>query len=334
MRNYAHKTLYVLGLTFLTVILVYTPTEKAEQRSKTVATATHIVEERDEKNSSVSTDSQASKQESKGEQPSTPVTTQQEKVTDIGTPETKPPGEDVIDGFVNKTPMPFAVATYQLNVRKDPNPQSPIITTLNKGDIVVAIEKLSNGWLKLKTGGYINAKYVVPAKDEGVTKKLTSRSKERAVMAASLTAPKNVSLKVSEQSNLTPEQLNQILEGTGLEGLGHAFIKMEEKYNVNALFGVAVAKLESAHGTSRLARNKNNLFGLNAIDGDAYNKAFSYRTKEECILAFGEIIQTKYLDQGRTTLHQINKKYAPYNDAWATKVSSIMRSDANKINNQ
>ena len=43
---------------------------------------------------------------------------------------------------------------------------------------------------------------------------------------------------------------------------------MEEKWGVNALFGVAVAAHESSWGNSHLARTRNNLFGIAAYDGN------------------------------------------------------------------
>lgn len=63
-----------------------------------------------------------------------------------------------------------------------------------------------------------------------------------------------------------------------LIGSGAYFKEVEEQYEVNALYLVAHAVHESAWGTSKIARDKKNLFGYGAVDGDAYEKAYTYDT--------------------------------------------------------
>ncbi len=61
--------------------------------------------------------------------------------------------------------------------------------------------------------------------------------------------------------------------GSAMYGEGEAFINGQNTYGVNALLIYAMAIHESGHGTSRLARDKNNLFGWGAHDAnpsDAY----------------------------------------------------------------
>lgn len=60
------------------------------------------------------------------------------------------------------------------------------------------------------------------------------------------------------------------------------FLQAQEKYGVNAalIFGVAVN--ESAFGKSYFARERNNLFGLNAVDSDP-SLASRYPSIQECI---------------------------------------------------
>ena len=52
----------------------------------------------------------------------------------------------------------------------------------------------------------------------------------------------------------------------GLEGLGVCFQRMEEKYSINSIILLSIAILESGYGLSKLAKEKNNLFGLDAND--------------------------------------------------------------------
>ncbi|MFR7391797.1 MAG: glucosaminidase domain-containing protein [Anaerostipes hadrus] len=52
-----------------------------------------------------------------------------------------------------------------------------------------------------------------------------------------------------------------MLEGTALYADAKAYVKAEEKYHVNAVFLMGIAAHESAWGTSRRAREDNNLTG-------------------------------------------------------------------------
>ena len=64
------------------------------------------------------------------------------------------------------------------------------------------------------------------------------------------------------------EELESAIENTGLEGLGKDFKAAEDEYGINAILLIAMAKHETGNGTSELFKNKNNLFGFNAIDDD------------------------------------------------------------------
>ena len=56
--------------------------------------------------------------------------------------------------------------------------------------------------------------------------------------------------------------MKSIKPDSPLIGLGKKFKEVESKYNVNALFLYSLAIHESYYGTSALAKDKNNLFGL------------------------------------------------------------------------
>ncbi|RAZ80745.1 S-layer homology domain-containing protein [Planococcus halotolerans] len=68
-----------------------------------------------------------------------------------------------------------------------------------------------------------------------------------------------------------------------LAGSGAYFKQIEETYKVNALYLLAHAIHESGWGTSKIAQDKNNLFGYGAVDGNAYDAAYSYATFKESI---------------------------------------------------
>jgi beta-N-acetylglucosaminidase len=101
------------------------------------------------------------------------------------------------------------------------------------------------------------------------------------------------------RTSYTAEQLNNFVKtnkpstygSTPLETMGQAFKNVEAKYNVNAMYLLAHAIHESAWGTSALARDKKNLFGLKAYDGTAYESGASFPTYEACL----EELVTEYL---------------------------------------
>lgn len=93
------------------------------------------------------------------------------------------------------------------------------------------------------------------------------------------------------KTNYTAEQLNNFVKNkkpstigsTPLETMGQALKNVEAKYNVNAMYILSHAILESTWGTSALAKDKKNLFGLKAYDGDAYGSATTFPTYEACL---------------------------------------------------
>ena len=106
-----------------------------------------------------------------------------------------------------------------------------------------------------------------------------------------------VNTDLRQPSNVSSEEIDKMLEGTNLYGLGKAFVEAEEKYNVNALYMVGLACLESAYGTSSFAIERNNLYGWNAIDSNPGN-ASSFESKAEATLYVASKLQKNYLTEG------------------------------------
>lgn len=57
--------------------------------------------------------------------------------------------------------------------------------------------------------------------------------------------------------------------------------KAEELHGTNALYLLAHAIHESNWGKSKIARDKNNLFGIGANDGNPYQDAWTYENYEK-----------------------------------------------------
>lgn len=79
-----------------------------------------------------------------------------------------------------------------------------------------------------------------------------------------------------------------------LVGTGKDFKEMEEKYEVNALYLMAHAIHESAWGTSKIAQDKKNLYGMKAYDGDPYNSATTYASFRDSIEDAAKYVSSSY----------------------------------------
>ena len=71
-----------------------------------------------------------------------------------------------------------------------------------------------------------------------------------------------------------------------LYGSGTFFYYAQEKYGVNALLALSLSRNETGNGRSNLAINKNNGFGLNAVDSNPTQAANWYSTFQSSILGY------------------------------------------------
>jgi beta-N-acetylglucosaminidase len=114
----------------------------------------------------------------------------------------------------------------------------------------------------------------------------------------------------------------------GLRGIGPALVRAEEIYGVNSLVLAAIAYHESGAGTSRIARDKNNLFGLGAYDHNPYLYAFTFPTKNDSVYYAANLLSASYLSRwGRNyrgdNLVAVGQRYAT-DPFWAVKVGRCM----------
>lgn len=140
-----------------------------------------------------------------------------------------------------------------------------------------------------------------------------------------------VSTKVVERFNETRDQLAFAIsvKAPNLSHIVDAVIENYETYGLSPYFQLAVFSLESAYGTSKLAREKNNIAGLNAYataTKSVYQNAFSFNSKADCTLRFGKIMGSNtYLGRGLYTLEQIASVYCPPEaNSWSRQVSALI----------
>lgn len=103
-------------------------------------------------------------------------------------------------------------------------------------------------------------------------------------------------LSLRSKTNLSASQLDSRIEKivatpstSKMYKKGQSFIDAQNTYGVNAIIMFGVASNESAYGTSSIAKEKNNLFGLNAVDSSPGTSADTFASPEASIndFAFG-----------------------------------------------
>lgn len=143
----------------------------------------------------------------------------------------------------------------------------------------------------------------------------------------------DINSNILSASGLSAAQLQAaekaISPGNGYSGdFWQALVDAENKYGLNALFILAHADIESAHGTSYYARTRNNLFGFNAIDSDP-NQASSYASDAASVDYYASFLKRYYLTPGAvyfngTTPHGVFVKYSSSHDSEAQSVVGLM----------
>lgn len=133
-------------------------------------------------------------------------------------------------------------------------------------------------------------------------------------------------------SGCTAEELEALLAGSGLEGLGECYAEKEQTHGINALFLISVAQLESGFGKSKLAENCNNLGGIkNGSDG-----YMEFPTKQDCVEYQATLLRDDYLDENGKyfegkTAKDVSQSYCGGSESWYTQVESLMRINFEKI---
>lgn len=104
--------------------------------------------------------------------------------------------------------------------------------------------------------------------------------------------------------------MNNYLGGV-LYGKGQLLLDLQKKTGINAAFLAAIAKNESANGTSYNAKHRNNIAGIRVPGSIRFRR---YESVDDCLNDLANLLKNKYIDQGRTTIGSIGAKYCPVND--------------------
>ncbi|HFG0344833.1 TPA: N-acetylglucosaminidase, partial [Staphylococcus aureus] len=129
-------------------------------------------------------------------------------------------------------------------------------------------------------------------------------------------------LNLGKYQGVSVSALNKILKGKGtLDGQGKAFAEACKKNNINEIYLIAHAFLESGYGTSNFASGRYgayNYFGIGAFDNDpdyamkfAKNKGWTSPAK--AIMGGASFVRKDYINKGQNTLYRI--RWNPKNPA-------------------
>ena len=149
---------------------------------------------------------------------------------------------------------------------------------------------------------------------------------------------------LKSRTNYTVADINRLYSIMGasdskLAGKGATFKAAEQRYGVNALYLVAHSALESAWGRSKIAKDKNNFFGISAYDDSPYTSATKFDNVDSGILGAARWINSRYLHNSGYPANgaylgnkaggmNVNYATAPY---WGESIASIMFSANEKL---
>lgn len=162
-------------------------------------------------------------------------------------------------------------------------------------------------------------------------------SRERALNADSPFYNYFQFLPIRSRTNYSASELGKMINDrvsstSKMKNIGSAMVEKQNTYGVNALIMTGIAANESAWGASSIAQNKNNLFGLNAVDSSPGQSANYFASVEQCVKEFADTWMSRgylYPDDWRyfggflgNKASGLNVKYAsdPY---WGEKAAAV-----------
>lgn len=241
------------------------------------------------------------------------------------------------------------VTSDELAVRFEPKEESEKLATLSRKDKVKVIEMTQN-WYKIICGSIIG--YVKQECTTYFTKeKEKDQQEQNSLTKQQLKNKLNFQMALNEPSGLTLSQFQKVLTDSKdknqiFQSQAQYFYYIEKQYQINGIFIAAIGVHESAWGTSKIAKEKKNLFGYGAYDSNPYQGAYEFSTYAESIDLMAKVLTKYYLNPKGTSIYggetavgtyyygnhltSVNKSYATDKN-WANAVYSYMQYFYNKL---
>lgn len=223
---------------------------------------------------------------------------------------------------------------YNLAIRENPEKTAEVLIKISQ-DSRLKILKKSSSWYYVEYGSYYGwvekdcVTYLNPTKN-------TYNNKNDKYTKAQLLAKLNKNIDLSKPSGFSLEQFKKVLSNNNqdknkvLENNAEYFYYIEQQYGINGVFVAAIGIHESAWGTSKIARDKKNLFGYGAYDMSAYSSAYSYNGYAAGIDMIARVLVKHYLNPKGTSIYDGEKATGRfYNGKTLTAVNKRYATDKN-----
>ena len=257
-----------------------------------------------------------------------------------------------------KTGDTIYVTSDRLSVMVEANESVEKIATLKEGDELKVLA-ISPNWYQISCGyviGWVkqecttNRKWEEEKKQEQTQSNTNSSSSGNSSSAGGTVGTLSRNMKLNQPSGFSLEQFQKKLTDSKdvnqiFANNAEYFYYVEKQYNINGIFVASVGIHESAWGTSKIAKDKKNLFGYGAYDANPYQGAYQFNEYSESIDLVSRVFVKYYLNPKGTsiyggetavgtyysspTLAGVNQKYATDKN-WANRVYQIMQYLYNK----
>ena len=222
------------------------------------------------------------------------------------------------------------------DLKEAPKEDSKTIKSINRYLSLTLKEMSEEGWVKVKYNndeGYIKTDKLTSEFVTPMIKEKNRIAKLQNSLSKDMDLSKPSGLTLSDYKTIfayNASDLNNIFADNA-----EAFYNAEQKYQINGIFLAAIGIHESAWGTSKIARTKNNLFGYGAYDRDPEGMANIFETYQDGINTVAAALSNNYLKPtgsyyNGTTAADVNKRYAS-DKKWNEKVYTYMEYLYNKL---
>jgi beta-N-acetylglucosaminidase len=174
----------------------------------------------------------------------------------------------------------------------------------------------------------------------GTTTDESSRSTSSSFNNITYGGDKYTSKNLTQFNSISQDQLNSWINSRApanspFRNQAAVFLEASKQSGLDPRYIVAHAALESAWGTSKIAKDKNNYFGIGAFNSSPYSSALTFNTGlASGIIGGANWIKKNYVDRGQNSLYSMiygdpTHRYAVHddgtpNESWMKNIASIM----------
>ncbi|MCI8273600.1 MAG: SH3 domain-containing protein [Clostridia bacterium] len=238
------------------------------------------------------------------------------------------------------------VTSDRADIMRENSIQSEKVTTISKNTEMKVLE-VAGDWYRVSASGQTG--WIKSENVTGINPNATYEDKNN----NNIIGKCSFDMALNKPSGLSLEQFKKVLNDSKdvnniFRDNAEYFYYIEKQYNINGLFVASIGIHESAWGTSKISKNKKNLFGYGAYDSSPYSSSYNFSTYAEGIDLIARVLVKYYLNPKGTpiyggevasgkyysgnTVSAVNKRYATDKN-WANKVYKYMEYLYKKVGN-